>query len=143
MATSTFSRKILRISYDDADIAATAGTSLTRTFTAEDLGVGLGYFVVHGAQIVTNIKPAGGSLSALTVSAGRSGATTAWLNAADIFQTVPHVGSSSAINLSYNVTDVTAEMGRLTFTSTGANLNALTAGEAVLLLNIEQLGEVE
>lgn len=142
MATTATSRKTFRISYDDADIAAEGDTSLTRTMTAKELGLGLGYFVVKGAQIITLVKPAATSLSALTVSVGRSGATTAWLNAADIFQTAPHIGSGSAINLGYNVTDVDAEACRLTFTSTGANLDALTAGEAVLMIEIEQLGEV-
>jgi hypothetical protein len=143
MATSTRARKKFSINHADADIAAEGDTSLTRTMTAEELGVGLGVFVVKGAQLVVTESGAGGSLSALTVSAGRSGATTAWLNGADMVQgSVPTVLNGSAINLGYNVTDVTAEACRLTFTSTGANLDALTAGEAELLLDIEQLGEV-
>lgn len=144
MATTARARKRFLISYDDADIDATAGTSLTRTMTAEELGLGLGVFVIKGTQIVTETSMAGTSLSALTVSVGRSGATTAWLNAADTFQaTVPHVGSSSALNLAYNVTDVTAEACRITFTSTGCNLNALTAGRVHLLIDVEQLGVIE
>lgn len=82
---------------------------------------------IVGVKIALITKPLGTSLSALTVSVGDSTSATAYASAYDTFITVSNTTVSSA-GAAYKITGKTAVTPLVTFTSTGCNMSALTAG---------------
>jgi hypothetical protein len=119
-----------RIRITLADITA-LGAGTTGTIDANAPGVD-GHFMERVAA-VSRTAIAGGSVSALTVSLGDSGSATRFGAAFDIF--------NKAAGTWIAPTDTKTLLAgtfilKLAFTSTSANLNALTAGEIDILIRL-------
>ena len=114
------------------DLTDTAGTSKAVTlFTIPKGGKILGVFAKHSVAF------AGVAISAMTVSVGKSGSTTFFTSAFDIFAAV--ADTTVQETALFKCGQLTALAVIATFTSTGANLTVLTAGSVdiyVLFANV-------
>jgi hypothetical protein len=110
------------INYNNATLA---GSTTTAAVSLPALPAGA---VIVGCRIEVMTKPAATSLSALTVSIGDSTAATAYSAAYDTFVAVSNTSLAMGTP-AYKITGKTAVTPLATFTPTGANLSALSAGQ--------------
>lgn len=120
----------LEITATYSDLAATSGSG-AKTIAVTD-AAGNAQYIPQGA-IVTGIvvKPttafSGGSISALTMSVGKSGGSTTYLTSAyDIFAAVADANQQETTKFASG--QYTRWQPVLVFTPTGANCSAATAG---------------
>lgn len=125
------------------DLTGTASTALTTNLLANPSVGNTTAFqipqagVVQGVKVHPTVAFAGTLVSAMTVSVGVTGTTTALTSAYDIFQAVSNtVVQETALFKSTTIAPITVTV---TFTATGANLTALTAGSVdiyICMLNV-------
>ena len=128
------------------DLTGTAGTSLTIALMAYVAGQGL---IGAASKIVTNFD--GGATSELTIKVGWNGGTTddddGAIEARSVHADATYItygdGTGAAFatkRTGYYPLD--AGNYEVVFTSTGANLTALTQGEVHIYLNVSNLTKV-
>lgn len=110
------------INFSNATIAA-ATTTAAVSLPALPAGA-----TIVGVKIAVLVKPAATSLSGLTVSVGDSTSATLYASAYETFVTVSNT-TVSTTGTAFKISGKTAVTPLVTFTPTGANLSALTAGQ--------------
>ncbi|MDB4312105.1 hypothetical protein N9937_01615 [bacterium] len=107
-----------------ADLSDSATTNDIELFTLPAQGI------VHAAKIKHSEAFAGGAVSAMTLSVGITGSLAKYLAAFDVFQAVGDAVYSADDIFGAETHDSGGTSIRLAATSTGADLDALTAGVA-------------
>jgi hypothetical protein len=109
-----------RFTVTHADLTASATTQNVTLFTLPKGSVVCGVRIKHSTAF------AGGTLSAMTVSVGTSGDTTAYAGAFDVFQTV--ADTTFQVTDQFNAASYAAHSIVAAFTATGDNVVNATAG---------------